>query len=733
MTCVPVICVCTFSCATASAAETAWESQTHRVRISGGRVISLFDRARQAELILDQPKKIRPMFRVVLNRGLKKADEVESSQMQLTDSTTARGMLCMSFQSDQLRAVVSVGNGSEVDSLTWNIEVTPLDQQLSVAQVVFPVLHMRAPLGAESADDRIVVPYREGHLIHDPLRGVTADQRLRKAYPYPADMVGQFMGYFSDRAGCLLWTDDTEGHVKWFGFEREKDEAGLAFFVDHRMPFEPGKAWRMSYRVNTSFFDKRWQNGVDLYRAWAVKQFWCKTRFEDRRDISPILRAPCLTISSSLRQENLDTLPRRLKDYATRFDTPVVYRPQAWEKHPGDWFGIDYFPPYPSEAKFRELMATLREEGIYTIGFLSGHHWVASDDRLPEDENAAVKAFYQEHNGPTLVETLPNGEAWFSPRLRQHGRLTVRICSGTSFGRTFLVGCGRRLLDLGMTAIHDDADIGPMPCGYTCYNPSHGHPVPCGNWAAESMRDWLTEIKKAGLARSSEFFLSKEYDTELMNMILSVYQARFFHRVNGYLPGRPMEVIPVSQYLYHEYVPASFGVSGPNPHSLARLIVYGEIPSLSFWGGPLLVRPVDSMSQAPLGLLTDYYVAMKSYVKPFLLYGRMIVPPAMDVPTIRREVGLPHKKMKLTVDDPLVVTSAWQDKAGRVGVFAVNITGRPISIRCHAPTLQRRPARMSRYVGAEIVQSGESATPGTSFVWTVPPLRLCGLVFEPDG
>jgi hypothetical protein len=41
--------------------------------------------------------------------------------------------------------------------------------------------------------------------------------------------------------------------VKWFGFEREKNEPGLAVFVDHRMPFEAGKTWHMPYHVRTSF------------------------------------------------------------------------------------------------------------------------------------------------------------------------------------------------------------------------------------------------------------------------------------------------------------------------------------------------------------------------------------------------------------------------------------------------------------------------------------------------
>ena len=96
--------------------------------------------------------------------------------------------------------------------------------------------------------------------------------------------------------------------MKWFGFEREKNEPGLAVFVDHRMPFEAGKTWHMPYHVRTSFFAKTWQDGADIYRTWAEKQFWCQTHLEDRKDISRLLREPCLVVSSQLREEDLGDL-----------------------------------------------------------------------------------------------------------------------------------------------------------------------------------------------------------------------------------------------------------------------------------------------------------------------------------------------------------------------------------------------------------------------------------------
>ncbi len=712
---------------TAMAYELAFETRAATLLVADGRVASLLDRSRRAELIVQPPAAVRPMFRVILNRGLREAYDLNSAQMRLAESSAGRDGLRLTFESEQMRAVVRVSPASEGTGLAWRIEVAPLDSSLAVARVIFPVLHLRAPLGKESAEDRIVVPYREGHLIRDPLRGVRPDERLRKAWPYPADMVGQFIGYFSNRAGCLLWADDTEGHVKWFGFERQKNEAGLVFFVDHRMPLDPGKAWRMAYNVRTSFFAKTWQAGAGLYRAWAAKQFWCKTRFRDRTDISPILHAPCLAISSSLRSENFDVLPDVLGGYVKRFKAPVVYRPLGWEKH-GAWVGIDYFPPFPSEAKFRSLVAALNARGVHTCAFISGLYWSIQMRGLSEEENAAIKTFYEQHDGAGVAERLSNGK----PLTFNHGgRRATRICRGTPLGRTLLLDVSRRLLDLGVTAIHDDQDQGPQPCGYTCYDTPHGHPVPCGSWAAKAMLDTLTRIKSEGTARSGGFFLTKEEDTELMNMVLSGYQTRYFARVTGYLPGRPMQIVPVTQYLYHEYLPCIFGFAGTWVDTVARMLVSGQIPSIAFWGKGRVV-PVDALPPKTLTLLTDYYDAMRAYAKPFLLYGRMMAPLDMDIPTVRRKVGMPHKRLKLEVDDPLVITSAWQDASGRVAVFAINITNQPRSVQCIAPKIAGKSVRVSQYIGAKRTLSRERLKPETSFAWTIPPFRLCALVCEED-
>jgi len=711
---------------TVSGSGATLETEAARLRIARGRLVSLVDKSRNVELVAGPTDRLRSVFRVILNNGFAKAQEVDASAMELRASETKDGELRLAFESKDLRVVMGVG--SEGSDLTWRMEATPVNPALSVAAVQFPIVHLRAPLGREGAGDRVVFPRNEGLLIHDPLGGVGAQDPRRRLHDYPADMVAQFVGYFCDRSGCLLWTDDTAGHVKGFGFDRQPNEPGLPFLIQHRMPLEPGKTWRMPYRARISFFAGHWQAGAEIYRAWAAQQFWCKTPLRNRKDVSPLLHAPCLVIHSELRQERFDTLPDTLAAYAKRFNTPVIYRPVGWEKH-GGWIGGDYFPPFPNEEGFRQLVAALRGRGIYLACFVSGRFWTRRAERASPATNEALKRSIEEQEVHRFAEWLREGRPWTRKFM---GLEQIRLCAGTTWGRNFLFDTSRRLVDLGVTAVHEDQDLGPEPSGSTsCYNSAHGHPLPCGNWPAQAMLDWLTRIKQAGQARTPDFILTKEEDTELMNMVLMGYQTRYFHRLRADLPDRAAEIVPVTQYLYHEYLPTIYGFAGPGWEEVARSMVMGQIPSLPFWNQ--VVAPVEQLPAPTVALLEDYYAAMKRYAKPFLLYGRMTTAPPMNVPTVRRRVEkrtLEGQSIGLELDDPLVVTSSWRDEAGNLGVLGVNLTTAAVSVRGTVPRAAGNWVGLSQYVGASTVNVRRAVPPGSAFVWTLPPSRLCGLVFQ---
>lgn len=195
------------------------------------------------------------------------------------------------------------------------------------------------PAGGD--EKRYLFPTFEGRIL--PLR----QSPLWRSYP--AEVFAQITACLGQGGGFLLWTDDGEGHVKAFGFDRRDG-----------------------------------------------------TAIRDRKDMPGLLLHPPLCLSTQLTRENVDTLPDRLAAWAKRFNAPVIYRPLGWEKY-GNWVGIDYFPPALGEIPFRDLAARLRTRDIAMAGFISGYRWTAGgksfDTKLDPEATAALGRFFKENDG----------------------------------------------------------------------------------------------------------------------------------------------------------------------------------------------------------------------------------------------------------------------------------------------------------------------------------------------
>ena len=208
-------------------------------------------------------------------------------------------------------------------------------------------------------------------------------------------------------------------------------------------------------------------------------------------------------------------------------------------------------------------------------------------------------------------------------------------------------------------------------------------------------------------------------------MDLHAYQARFFHESTS--PG----LVPLAQYLYHEQIPVIFGWVTANSRStweLAAMLVYGQIPSLAFWNAR--AECPDTIPSAALTLLDDYYAAMKTHAKPFLLYGRMRRPSIADAPTVRKEIrqmrGRQLRRPQV-INVPLVIQSAWDDDHGNVGVYAVNTQQEAVTVRIAAPDQDQWHARF--YTGSSLESKREAAA-GEELSWRLIPGRLGAIVFE---
>ena len=298
--------------------------------------------------------------------------------------------------------------------------------------------------------------------------------------------------------------------------------------------------------------------------------------------------------------------------------------------------------------------------------FISGYTWTRASKQLSKDTNQSLERYFDQYGGPDVCERGPKGNVT-DPGRDIGGRQLRYICRGSAFGRDFLQNTASQMLELGATCVHDDQDRGPRPDGIVaCYDRSHGHPVPCGPWSTQVMLRAFDQIKADAASRGIEdSLLTKEFNTELFNMALHAYQDRPFNQhMNPTL-------VPLVQYLNHEYLPIIYGfVTAENRdlRALAAMCVYGQVPSMAFWNAAM--QPVDSLPEPAVAFLDDYFNAMRVYAKPYLLYGKMLRPMLTEIPTVTikqqrfgRQVFDPPRQVRL----PQVVQSAWQAYKRRRG------------------------------------------------------------------
>jgi len=677
------------------------ENESTRLVLRGNRIVSLFDKVRAIEHVSPQADANKGMFHLQLVKDGQPASDVDATAMTSRVVQSSASRLELEFTHEEAMVRLQVDLSPVKGELAWSIAATPSDQGHAVGSVACPVF--QTPVSAEGAVKDCLLPLYEGRL--HPLNVKMIDHKPKA---YPAMLFAQMTACLGPKGGFLLWCDDTTGQVKEFSYRTVESLA--TFAIIHRMPYVPGE-WRCSYRSRLSFAGPTWQETADIYRSWAAGQPWCATKLKDRKDVPAFLHAPHFHSTVQLgKEQNLAAIPAELAALGRRLETPVIVRGTYWEKR-GGWVGIDYFPPSIGDEGLRSFAKNLEAQNIKLICEIAGYRWLNGKEKsvvinqinkLTPNQKDALGVFFDENNGAAVCEMGRDGK--LNP--------STTLCRGSNFGKKFLQDMAKRLFDLGLKSFDCDSDIGPSPDGVSgCFNPAHGHPIPCGSWATENTRNAFREIKVEAARRGiDDFLLVKEHCTELLNMEVHAYLSRLS------LTYKEPHVVPLTQYLYHEYLPVV--LYNTFPAELNDIIIFGQIPG----GSALLERqPV----------LMDYYQSMKSHAKPFLLYGQMLRPliPDTDIPTNITTFTDQKSGAKSDLQSPIVRQSAWRDDAGNIAVFAINTTDKEMIV--HVPTPAAGAWQATVHLGPARERT-EALPSGGQLRWALAPGRLASIVFKPN-
>jgi len=586
----------------------------------------------------------------------------------------------------QLTATVSVTLRADSPLSFWRIEVQN-GAQLLLKSVTFPALDAPLRLGAEGKGDAIALPVCDGYLIEEPAKTMpTRGWGSSRADNYPGGMSAQLMTYYGERAGLYLATHDAAGHPKRFGVARRENDLLLSY--THLFPQEKGKGWAMPYDFALGTFQGDWHDAADIYKQWAVKQFWCARIIPQRDDIPAwIKQAPVfhtVLVRGRDRQKrpinDAPNLPAHIHRFAEGLNSPQCAVLLDWEKN-GPWVAPHYFPPVGGADLFRKTTGEIQAQGNQTMVYLSGLKWTLKKhfkEVIGYDDTARF-----EKEGARWAVAGPDGKPAIigKPDQAVGQGLSADLCQGTAYTKDLLTKAALECVTLGVTSVQLDQIVGfgTRPC----YSKEHGHPVGYGVWQYEHLRDLFARVRSECRKKNPQFALSLEEPAELAIPLLDIYDAREFKQASW---PRAVGVrgVPIFTYLYHEFAPGfggepSVGPGHANAMDHAMNIVCGKTPGMAMWGG--LFGP-DEFHPNQLRMLKAHINLLHGPARDYLLLGRMIHPLRFDAPRMTVTIGDAHKHTSSPFELSTVLHSGWALPNGNRGYVFVNISQSDVAVNC---------------------------------------------------
>jgi hypothetical protein len=428
----------------------------------------------------------------------------------------------------------------------WGIAVRLQDGWV-LEKIQYPCVTLAVPLGTSLEDDAAVVGSAKGGVIRKP---GTMKAGSSVTISQPGNMAAQFGCYYDDRAGFYTAAEDGKGYPKDLVLTRSASGVEFSWL---RPCFAAGED-AQAYEVVTSTFGGAegapadWRDAADLYKAWALTQPWCATPFAQRGDLPAWLKdGPAMVRFGRDWLAEPERIERWLAQYWQKHfpKMPLITAYWGWEKR-GSWVTPDYFPLYPTDEQFTNLVAKTRKMGCHAFPWPSGYHWTLTYNKRPDGSfEWDDRARFDEVARPHAVHSR-DGKLYIRVPSWLHGGETACLCGGDPWtirwwNEEICVPLARR----GCEMVQVDQVVGAnWPA---CYAPGHGHPAGRGPWMTEAFTRQLLTMREAMLKVEPDAVVCFEEPNEWYNHIVGLQDYRDCEA--------PREWASVFNYLYHEYLP----------------------------------------------------------------------------------------------------------------------------------------------------------------------------------
>ncbi len=622
-----------------------------------GRLASLYQALSDTEL-LSRPCS---MFRFTARNPLGVEATLTANETERASADFSNGELRLRYTGSfygTIPAHVDLVLRLDGPSIHWRAEAAVDGDGAAAWRLDFPVLDGVGRLEGDDGEDAVIVPDGWGRLLPRP-----SVARYQGRYPGGGATM-QFVGYARGETTLGVIARDGRCFTKDFvalGNEETRTVSLEARHYPGDMGFTRGCNW--PYEVETVALAGDWFALAEHYRTWATRQAWCEGGKNRRRPDSPDWFRKLVWWHHDGARDGA-SLTNTFEHLRKAVPQSLAFHWYNWHSIPFDNFYPDYFPVNDYVPAVR---AKLREWGVRVMPYINGHLWDTQAKSYAEE--GAVRWAMKKADGSLYIEH------W-----NKHDHSTA--CPFTDAWRDKMVRVTDRLFrDVGVDAVYLD-QIGAAQA-QLCYDGSHGHARGGGDHYVAGYWKLLQAVRANARSLNPHAALTTEDTAEpyiryLDGMLMC----------NRALP----DSIPLFPSVYHDYV-ALFGLYIHEPEIKAGVTFRSKEAMLFQFGGQLgwngtnwSDKPEHREKFAWLAKLA----AFRQAALDWLGYGDMLRPPRVTmmrngapVPRIGQR-WIVHKR-EVATEQPAVTASAWQASDGRVAVFIINVSDKPLNVGVQLP------------------------------------------------
>ncbi len=637
----------------------------------------------------------------------------------------------------------------------WRIRASLSGGPLMIVSAAFPLLDLPG-IGPDPSDDILFHPAQGGSIVRNPVGCGASPQEFDSTDDpetillYPGNVASQFMSLSDGDAGLYMAAEDREGSAKSLVYGVTDGRLRLWFRNDNTTAYDPDRAAMaealrtldldaLGYPVVVGFFHGDWMDAADLYREWAIRAgapFLAQGFLASRNDIGRLVKEAVLLVRYSFGFfDSTPVVPERdearlgaVIDFflenepgmrlAVGFIGVVAGREDA-DVVRESWYGSHGRPELDGDLKpgVPEVIDWLwRNHGVPAGHNRDTGNWFlaegSTEARLYQEEDALHRAIVRRWDGTParkhwdeLQRHICSGSPWQMARREAIRRATVLDSRGSDSsgpGFQFLIPSGQ----------------GTVP--KLCYAPlladnpatDHWHPPGGGSWWNERFAEYAARLRSLYPDDAPFYTLIPEREHERLIGVPGVGILGGKGRVypfsddavvqagGGALPCS--QPVPLSMYLYHEYVlqgrqgayysdfvrlfGEGYGAGGrlvPHPTYYDAVgVLTGRIPTLLLRSDRLGAGEDSSVDGPFFEQLSPEVQDQRRFLRllietrhrnlPYLGWGRMLRLPTTETDMIQMEAFRDGSIRTYPVK--AVIATAFQARDGSIRIFVANHT-----------------------------------------------------------